>query len=196
MTFRNETINEELVDIVNKDDQVISTSSKREAHKKGLLHRTVIAEVIDEDGKWILVKQAPNKQDAGQYVSPIGGHVSAGETPEEALKREAAEECGLTSGFSYRLIGKKIYNREIIGRKENHYFILYEITSNEKIVLNEESVGYEKFSKRELKKQLKDNPKKFGAAFHFVFRTFYLISDKQDDANTIYTTNRFFSREK
>jgi len=30
----------------------------------------------------------------------------------------------------------------------------------------------------------------------FVFTDFYLVSNKQDDANTIYTTNRFLSREK
>jgi len=29
-----------------------------------------------------------------------------------------------------------------------------------------------------------------------VFTDFYLVSNKQDDANTIYTTNRFFSRNK
>ncbi len=29
-----------------------------------------------------------------------------------------------------------------------------------------------------------------------IFTDFYLVSNKQDEANTIYTTNRFFSREK
>jgi len=35
-----------------------------------------------------MVKQASDKQDAGQYVSPVGGHVTSGETDIEALKEK------------------------------------------------------------------------------------------------------------
>jgi len=166
-------ITDERIDIVNEDDEVIGSVSKQEAHEKGFLHRTVIAEVIKTDGRWTLVKQAPDRQDANQFVSPVGGHVQAGETEDEALIREAKEEFGLDSNFSYKLIGKKIFNREIIGRKENHYFILYEITSDKEPILNEESIGFETFTTKQLKKEIKENPKKFGEAFHFVIKTFY-----------------------
>ena len=62
----------EYVDIVNENDDIIGSVSKQEAHEKGLLHRTVISEVINTEGKWTLVKQSSDRQDAGQYVSPIG----------------------------------------------------------------------------------------------------------------------------
>ncbi len=55
----------EYVDIVDKDVKVIGKAPKVEAHKKGLLHPTVIAEVINSKGEWLLVKQASHKQDAG-----------------------------------------------------------------------------------------------------------------------------------
>ena len=164
---------EEQVDVVNEKDEVISATSKKEAHAKGLLHRTVIAEVIGSDGSWTLVKQASHKQDAGQYVSPVGGHVKARESEEDALRREAEEECGLTGDLRFKLVGKKIFNRTVIGRKENHYFIMYEITTDQKIILNDESVGLKKFTVDELKKEMKQNPKNFGNAFHFVVHTFY-----------------------
>lgn len=163
----------EYVDVVNENDEIIGGVSKREAHEKGLLHRTVISEVISSDGKWTLVKQSSDRQDAGQYVSPIGGHVESGESEDEALKREAEEEYGLKDAFKFQLKGKKIFNREVLGRKENHYFILYEIYTDKKPILNEESVGYEMFSPEELKTTLKENPNKFGAAFHFIVQTFY-----------------------
>lgn len=163
----------DFVDIVNEDDEIIDRVLKQEAHEKGLLHRTVIAEVISTDGSWTLVEQAADRQDRGQFVSPIGGHVEAGESEEEALRREANEEYGLDGNFEYRLIGKKIYNREVLGRKENHYFILYEIFTDQEPVLNEESVRYERFAKKELSKQLKENPQKFGAPFHFLIESFY-----------------------
>src|SRR3990167_3107395 len=88
----NQEMQDEQVDIVNEKDEVLYNTTKQEAHEKGLLHRTVIAEVVDSKGKWLLVKQASNKQDAGQYVSPVGGHAQAGESTDEAIKREALEE--------------------------------------------------------------------------------------------------------
>lgn len=159
----------EIVDVVNENDEVVSSCSKDECHQKGLLHRTVISELIDSQGNWILVKQASDRQDAGQYVSPVGGHVQVGESVEDALKREAEEEVGLIN-FEYKFVGKKIYNREVIGRKENHFFIVYEIYSDEEPVLNHESDAYEKFTKEQLYTELKENPKKFGDAFHFVMK--------------------------
>jgi len=169
----NKLIVEELVDIVNERDEVIGNASKAEAHEKGLLHRTVIAEVIDSKGNFTLVKQAADRQDPGQYVSPVGGHVKSGETEDSALLREAAEEFGLTDPFPFRQVGKVIFNRRVRGKTENHYFILYEIMSDKDPVLNEESVGSAKFSKSEIRKQLAENPKKFGDAYHFVVKCFY-----------------------
>ncbi len=164
----------EIVDIVNEQDEVVGQASKEECHKVGLLHRTVIAELIDSQGNWILVKQASDRQDAGQFVSPVGGHVQAGETEEAALRREAQEEIGI-SEFEFKLVGRKIYNREVIGRKENHYFILFEIYSDRVPVLNHESDSYESFTKEHLLNELKENPEKFGDAFHFVMNEMYRV---------------------
>ena len=163
---------EERIDVVNESDEVLSWVSKREAHEKGLLHRTTIGEVIDAEGRWLLVKQSSDRQDAGRYVSPVGGHVQAGETEDEALKREAHEECGLVD-FNYKLIGKKIFNRNILNRQENHYFILYEIYSDKELILNEEAVEYKRFTKQELKTAIQNSPEMFGAAFHFIAKAFY-----------------------
>jgi 8-oxo-dGTP diphosphatase len=168
----NERYKVEMVDIVNEDNEILYKTSKQKAHSLGLLHRTVIGEVKNEKGEWLLVKQASDRQDAGQYVSPIGGHVRTGETEEEALQREAFEEVGLKK-FKTKFIGKKIFNRKILGRQENHYFILYEVTSSEKPVLNHESVAIKTFTKKTLKEQMKKNPIKFGDAFYFIVKTFY-----------------------
>jgi len=164
---------DEIVDIVNQNDEVVGTVSKGEAHEKGLLHRTVIAEIIGSDGKWTLVKQAADRQDADQFVSPVGGHVQSGETLEDALKREASEEYGLSGDFQFKLIGKRIFNREVNGKKENHLFILYEIYTDANPVLNAESVAFERYTKEEILMQIGATPGKFGAAFHIVLSAFY-----------------------
>jgi 8-oxo-dGTP pyrophosphatase MutT (NUDIX family) len=157
----------EQVDIVDENDEVVGSVSKQEAHERGLLHHCVIAEIVDKDGNWTLVQQASDRQDAGQFVSPVGGHVQAGESLEDALRREAEEEAGLTD-ITFRYVDKTIYNREVIGRKENHYFIVYEIFSDDPLTLNHESVAYEKFSMEQLREELAAHPQKFGAAFHFL----------------------------
>lgn len=162
----------ELVDIVDKNLSILYTLSKQEAHEKGLLHKCVIAEVINSKGQMMLVKPYSHKQDAGQYVSPVGGHVSAGESNENALKREVKEEIGM-SKFTYKEIGKGIFDRHVLGRHENHYFILYEIFTDETPALGDEAEFYEWFTKKELKSQIKNNPRVFGEAFYFILQRFY-----------------------
>ena len=163
---------EEPVDIVGSRGWYIKTVGKTEAHQKGLLHKTVIGELINSRGEFCFVRQAGDKQDAGQFVSPVGGHVSAGESDDAALIRECQEECGITP-TNYKLLGTTIYNREVIGRKENHFFVVYEIYTDEDPVLNHESVEFKRFTKEDIKSLVQSNPAIFGAAWHHVFKTFY-----------------------
>jgi len=162
----------EKVDIVDENLNILYSTDKQEAHDKGLLHPTVIAEIINSKGEWLLVKQARHKQDPGQFVSPVGGHVTSGESFEDSLKREAMEEVGLKD-FKFKLIGKKIYKRNWEKGIENHYFIVYEIYSDNTPILNDESVDYKRFKIEDLKKQLKESPDLFGNAFHFVVKNIY-----------------------
>jgi isopentenyl-diphosphate Delta-isomerase len=163
---------DEMVDIVDENNTVLHHCLKREAHDKGLLHRTILAEVIDSKGNWLLVKQSSSRQDAGQYVSPVGGHIRTGESEKEALKREAFEELGLTV-FTYKFIGKGIFNRHILNRYENHLFILYEIYSDQEPKLNHESASFRRFTTDELKKEMIENPLIFGDAWWFAVKKFY-----------------------
>ena len=162
----------EMVDVVDKNNKVLFVIAKQDAHKKGLLHRTILAQLINSKDKWILVKQASDRQDAGSYVVPVGGHMRTDESEVEALRREVLEEIGLKD-FSYKFIGRGIFNRRVLGRHENHYFILYEIYSDKKLNLGPEAKSYKSFTRKEIRKLLKDNPKLFGNAFHFGIKAFY-----------------------
>lgn len=162
----------EPVDVVDEDNNILYGTTKGEAHAKGLLHRTIIAGVRDSKGRWLLVEQSADRQDAGQYVSPVGGHARTGETEEDTLRRETLEEIGLRD-FDFKLIGRSIYNREVLGRKENHYFIFYEIYTDEPLVLGAESVAYRAFTEDELRAALKNTPERFGAAFFHIIEKHY-----------------------
>lgn len=162
----------EHVDIIDEKGNKLYTASKEEAHKKGLLHCCVISEIIDSKGKWLLVIPQDHKQDSGQYVSPVGGHISAGEKPEEALKREVFEEVRIKIARSKR-IGEGIFNRKILKRHENHYFIVFEIYTDQKPKLNDEGKAYAYFTRKEIKEKMTSEPKIFGDAFHFVYKNIY-----------------------
>lgn len=65
------------------------------------LAATVYAE---RDGAILLLKRAEGSALAGQWYLP-GGAAEAGETPEEAARRELLEQSGLTVGGDLELVG-------------------------------------------------------------------------------------------
>lgn len=164
-------MNDELVDIVDEAGAVLRQAGKHEAHKHGWLHKTVIGYLRYGDD-WALVCQASDRQDAGQWVAPVGGHVQAGETDLQALLREAEEEIGVKN-LSHKHVGTVRFHRQVIGRDENHLFVVYEITTHDDIMLGPEAVDFKKFSARELKRIFQEEPNTFGNALHFAFEKLY-----------------------
>ncbi len=164
---------DELVDNVDEEGNFLKVVSKQEAHEKGLLHKVVVAEIIDSQGRWLMAKQSKHKQDKGQYVSAVGGHVTSGETDIEALQKEAKEEIGLKDNFKYEFIGQKVHYREVLGRKENHLFLVYKIFSDIEPVTNDEIESCKRFTEQDLKRGLTETPEIFGVNFHFVAKNFF-----------------------
>lgn len=162
----------EQVDIVDSNGNVLFQTSKEEAHKKGLLHKTVVGEVFDSKGRWLLVKQAAHKQDPARFVNAVGGHIRSKEDHIDALFREAYEELGYRE-FVHKYIGHVVYNRKVGDTHENHFFVVYEIYSDVKPALGNESTDFNYFVEDELKKVLHESPHLFGDAFDVVAKTFY-----------------------
>lgn len=163
---------DEQIDIIDNQNKTLYIEGKSVAHRDGLFHRIVIGEIVNSRGEYCFVRQAGDRQDPGQFVSPIGGHVGAGETADVAIIRECQEECGFTPA-KFLFVGQTIYNREVIGRKENHLFLVYKINTDQVPVLNHESVGFKWFSVAEIKQTLKSKPSTFGAAWHHVFKNIF-----------------------
>jgi len=162
---------DELIDIVDESGRVLRQAMKTEAHRHGWLHKTVIG-YVRHGNSWRLVRQTADRQDAGQLVAPVGGHVQAGESDIAALLRESEEEIGVRK-LSYTEIGRARFHRQVIGRDENHLFIIYEITPEVPIVLGSEAESIEDFTDAELRQAIMTRPDDFGDAYYFVLERFY-----------------------
>ena len=89
---------EEYFDILNeKGEKTGESRSKKEAHEKGLIHRTAHVWILNSKKELLLQKRA-----SGLRVYPdcwdisAAGHISAGQTSLEGAKREVEEELGLS----------------------------------------------------------------------------------------------------
>jgi len=103
--------NEEWVPLVDDEGKVIGKAPRSQVHNGSkLLHPVVHLHVLNKNKSILIQKRPSNKLiQAGKWDTAVGGHISAGETLEQALKKEAFEEIGLKD-FSAQL--RKVYKWE------------------------------------------------------------------------------------
>ncbi|HSM47029.1 MAG TPA: NUDIX domain-containing protein [Draconibacterium sp.] len=102
---------EEWVPLVDEQGRIVGKAPRSEVHNGSkLLHPVVHLHVLNPNKNILLQKRPLSKQiQPGKWDTAVGGHISAGETLEKALQKEAFEEIGLV-GFSAKLI--KVYQWE------------------------------------------------------------------------------------
>jgi len=112
--------NIELFPIVDEDGNTIGTAPRHICHdgKSFLLHPVVHLHVFNTRGELYLQKRSANKDiQPGKWDTSVGGHISPGEHPLDAVKREAIEELGLKDiipVFRKRYIWKSSRERELV----------------------------------------------------------------------------------
>lgn len=148
----------EIVDIVDRDNNVIGSASVAEAHDKKLLHRVVGVFVFDAyDGSFYL--QTGNKY--GKIDLPVGGHVQQGEVYEYAAKREMLEEISLDVPLH------KVTKFLPTNAKLGHFWGLFTATAPEgwRFEATEEVSSLSKFSLAVIKQKMRSDPDSFTHGF-------------------------------
>jgi len=143
----------EKLDIVDEEDDVIDVKTRKEAHDKGLRHRSVMFFVFDPEGKLLMTQRSEDKRFYPGYWSVVlGGHVTSGSSYEEALEREMEEEIGLVG--EYDNIGS--FTKDIEEEKENVQLYRVEVDP-EKIELSPIEFERARFvSLEELEEEIED----------------------------------------
>ena len=116
----------ELWDIYDKDKKPTGRTMKRNdwCLKEGEYHLSVLGVIQRPDGKYLITKRAADKAWAAGWWEVSGGAAIAGETSEDAVKREILEETGLDvtnaeGGFLFS------YHRENPGEGDNYFVDVY-----------------------------------------------------------------------
>jgi len=116
--------------IVDEDGNEISRAPRSVCHdgKSRLLHPVVHMHLFNSEGDLFLQKRAITKDLLpGYWDTSVGGHMSPGESPYEALQRETMEELGLKEFiciFIKKYIWESPREKELVysfkGLSENH----------------------------------------------------------------------------
>jgi isopentenyldiphosphate isomerase len=87
----------EELDVLNeKGEKTGEVITSKEAHEKGVTHRSVHIWILNPDKQLLLQKRSANmRARPGYWDISASGHMSAGETSIEAAQKETREELGL-----------------------------------------------------------------------------------------------------
>lgn len=158
----------EYLDLVDENDNVIGKEDRDEIYRKGLRNFRVINIMIFTTDHKIIVPQrsADRRVFPNCYDCSVGGHVSSGETYEQAAYRELKEELGITNVKLEEIGYFKPYDIDT-----SAFSKMYKLVYDKK--LNYDKKGIKQIfymSKEEVEKLVNDSPEKFKGDYPKFFK--------------------------
>ncbi len=149
----------ELVDIVDKDGNFTGqVMDKEEAHDKNLLHNGVVIFIVNNKNQVLLGKRSAFRKFNPNKWELIGGHVTCGETLEEAALREVKEEIGISFTLKdlFSLDTKEIEMLKDVSHIFYFYYIKCNLLEKDFIIQKEELSEVKWFNINEIINMIKD----------------------------------------
>ena len=144
----------EMVDIVDENDNVTRAATWQEMMDRSLLHRSANIIVFNSKGEIYVHQRAKHLRLYPElHDVKFGGSVRAGESYEEAAKRELFEESGIKNELEFLFDLKFRSSKNNVNRK------VYKCTFDGKLTLQKAEVAGGKFMKIDEIKKIQEEGK-------------------------------------
>lgn len=169
-------MSDELLQIVDRDGNPVGTALRNQCHgNPDLIQAVVHLHLFDRSGRLYLQKRAAAKDRyPSRWDTSVGGHVAPGESPDEAIRREAREELGIDLSDTTQTAGLRrlerleayIYSDEV----ETEYVVPFRLVTPTQPQPNPEEVEEGGFSEvEEVRRRLREQPDQFTPHFRVAF---------------------------
>jgi len=144
---------EEYLAHIDENGKILGKISRTEAHNgSNKMHPVVHMHVLKRDGSVLLQKRPKNKKvQPEKWDTTVGGHVSFGETIEQALNKESLEEIGMTN-FKAMPVSQYTWESEI--EKERVFMFACIVDNNQKFKITDEVSDLRWWSRKEIQRNL------------------------------------------
>ena len=136
----------EFLPLVDETGRVIGRALRSQCHgDPALIHPVVHLHVTDASGRLLLQRRSAAKDLLpGYWDTAVGGHVSFGESAEQALIRETGEELGIDAAGA-----RFLYNYLWRGRDETEFVRTFLLRNDGPFHIDTEEVAEIRFFNRE-----------------------------------------------
>jgi isopentenyldiphosphate isomerase len=147
--------------VVNKEDHVIGKETREKCHNTKLIHRSVYI-FLNNSKKGIFIQKRSMMKDLypGYYTSSASGHVTFGETYDQAALRELEEELGIKAQL------KRIGKFKCFSEMDNEISTVYLCNYDGDITINEDEISHGLFlNLKQIDEEIRHGKKKFPLGF-------------------------------
>lgn len=158
----------EILEIVDWQDRVVGTATRREIHARGLLHRAVHIFVFNSSGDLYVQRRSSLKdRHPLKLDSSAAGHVDPDESYYAAAVRELEEELCLNAAI------REVLKVAACDLTDNEHVMLFTAVTDREPKPNPEEILWGRFMPREaLERLMIENPDDFVPAFILLWDEF------------------------